>query len=73
MSVMATKEQLIEHISKAKTKLAEATGKAENPRHDLDVRQQKKKMKRLTRKVAKIDYRIKKAEEKKKGKKEDAG
>ncbi len=51
---MATKEQIAKHIDKSKEKLAEAKKNAGENKYDLAVRKQKKKTKRLTRKVAKI-------------------
>ncbi len=65
---MATLEQLKTHISTTQTKLEEAQKKAGDAKYDPDVRQIKKKYKRLTRKVGKIVYmeKTKKAQGKKK-------
>ncbi len=68
---MATLEQLKTHISTTQTKLEEAQKKAGGAKYDLDVRQIKKKYKRLTRKAGKIVYMEKKKEEK--GKKKKGG
>ncbi|MGP0566522.1 MULTISPECIES: hypothetical protein [unclassified Nitrospina] len=67
---MATKEQLKGHIDKAKSAKEEAKKKAGDNKYDSNLRQSKKKFKRLTRKVAKIDYREKMLAEKGKKKKE---
>ncbi len=66
---MPTLEKLKELIPTAKKKVAEAAKKASDPKNDLEVRNKKKKLKRLTRKAAKIVYMEKKKEEKKKKKK----
>lgn len=66
---MATKEQLKGHIEKAKTKKDEAVKKAGDNKYDTDLRASKKKVKRLTRKSAKIDYKEKMLAEKGKKKK----
>ncbi len=66
---MATLEKIREHIATSKSKVAEEIKKAEAPENSLDVRRQKKKLKRLTRKASKMVYFEKKAEEKKKSKK----
>ncbi len=68
---MATLEQLKTHISTTQTKLEEAQKKAGDAKYDPDVRQIKKKYKRLTRKVGKIVYMEKKKKEK--GKKKKGG
>ncbi len=68
---MATLEQLKTHISTTHTKLEEAQKKAGDAKYDPDVRQIKKKYKRLTRKVGKIVYMEKKKKEK--GKKKKGG
>lgn len=67
---MATLAQLQDHIKKAKSNLAETEKKSENPKNDLDVRKKSKKVKRLSRKAAKIVFKEKMAAEKKKSKKE---
>ncbi len=66
---MPTLEKLKELIPTAKKKVDEAAKKASDPKNDLEVRNKKKKLKRLTRKAAKIVYMEKKKEEKKKKKK----
>ena len=66
---MPTLEKLKELIPTAKKKVADATQKASDPKNDLEVRNKKKKLKRLTRKAAKIVYKEKKKEENKKKKK----
>jgi len=66
---MVTLEKLKEHITKAKSQLAEEVKKTENPALSLDVRKKKKKVRRLTRKAGKMIYTAKKAEDKKKSKK----
>lgn len=68
---MATLEQLKTHISTTQTKLEEAQKKAGDAKYDPDVRQIKKKYKRLTRKAGKIVYMEKKKKEK--GKKKKGG
>ncbi|MFQ5449394.1 MAG: hypothetical protein ACE5E9_02130 [Nitrospinaceae bacterium] len=67
---MATLEQLKKHIAKSKNDLTENIKKAEDPGKCVEVRKIKKRVKRLTRKVAKIAYFEKKAEERKKSKKD---
>ena len=67
---MATVDQLKAHIEKAKTEYSDAIKKVENPKNDLTSRKKQKKVKRLGRKVAKINAKEKMAEEKKKPKKE---
>ena len=67
---MVSQEQMAGHIKKAKDKLAEANKKVEDPKKDSNVRGLRKKVKRLIRKTAKMEYLKKKAEEKKKSKKE---
>ena len=67
---MVTLDQLKTHIEKAKTEFSETAKKAEDPRNDLAARQKLKKVKRLERKVAKMNATTKMAEEKKKPKKE---
>ena len=66
---MATAAKLKEHISKAKKELSEASKKADDQKNNLAVRMKKKKLKRLSRKVAGIAYNEKMAEDKKKKKK----
>ncbi|TDJ60849.1 MAG: hypothetical protein E2O41_01570 [Nitrospina sp.] len=66
---MPTLEKLKELIPTARKKVDEAAKKASDPKNDLEVRSKKKKLKRLTRKAAKIVYMAKKKEEKKKKKK----
>ena len=68
---MATLEQLKTHIAATKPKLEEARKKAGDAKYDSDVRNIKKKYKRLTRKAGKIVYMEKKKEEK--GKKKKGG
>ncbi len=68
---MVTLEQLKTHISTIKPKLEEAQKKAGDAKYDPDVRQIKKKYKRLTRKAGKIVYMEKKKKEK--GKKKKGG
>ena len=67
---MVTQEKLQEYITKARITAAEAGQKAGDNKYDLDARKAKKKLRRLTRKNAKIEYAKKKAAEKgnKKGK-----
>ena len=67
---MATLDQLKTHIEKAKIEFSDAVKKAEDKKNDLTARQKRKKVKRLERKVAKINATEKMAEEKKKPKKE---
>ncbi|MFQ5674188.1 MAG: hypothetical protein ACE5G9_13985 [Nitrospinales bacterium] len=67
---MVTQEQMAGHIKKAKDKLAKATEKAEDPKKDTNIRALRKKVKRLVRKTAKMEYAKKKAAEKQKSKKE---
>ncbi len=67
---MANLEGLKKHIAKAKTKLEEEVKKAEDPKNNPAVREKRKKVKRLSRKVGKIIYFEKKAAEKKKSRKE---
>jgi len=61
--------KLREHIEKAKSELAEEIKKADNSKDNLDVRKRKKKVKRLSRKVAGIAYDEKMAADKMKKKK----
>lgn len=67
---MVTLDKLPAHIKTAKKKMTEAAKKAEDPEKNPGVRALKKKVKRLVRKAAKIEYAVKKAEDKKKPKKE---
>lgn len=67
---MVTQEQMAGHIKKAKDKLADAAKKAEDPKKDTNIRTLRKKVKRLVRKTAKMEYAKKKAAEKQKSKKE---
>lgn len=68
---MVTLDKLPSHIKTAKAKLDEAAKKAGDSKNDLTVRALKKKVKRLVRKSAKMQYVIKKAEEKKQPKKKE--
>jgi hypothetical protein len=70
---MADAAKLKEHISKAKTELADEIKKAGDPKDNLDVRKRKKKVKRLTRKVASIAYDEKMATDKMKKKEKGGG
>ncbi|MFQ5715623.1 MAG: hypothetical protein ACE5GQ_00820 [Nitrospinales bacterium] len=67
---MVTLDKLPAHIKTARKKMAEAAKKVEDPEKNPDVRALKKKVKRLVRKAAKMEYAVKKAEENKKSKKE---
>ena len=69
---MADAAKLKEHIAKAQTELADEIKKADNPKDNLDVRKRKKKVKRLSRKIASIAYDEKMAADKMK-KKEKGG
>lgn len=67
---MATLATLKDTIKKAKADLAEANKKSDSDKAYLDIRKKKKKVKRLTRKSAKLVFKEKMVEEKKKPKKE---
>lgn len=67
---MATIESLTAHITKAKKNLQAEITKTDDPKYNLDVRERRKKVKRLTRKSSKLTATVKMAEEKKKPKKE---
>jgi len=67
---MVTLDQLKGHIDKAQTKAGEAVKKAGDSKYDLEARKARKKLKRLTRKAAKMVYFEKNTELKKKSKKE---
>ena len=66
---MVTLEQLKVHISKAREKTAEAEKQAGDNKYHPELRQARKKLKRLTRKAAKILYMEKKKAEKQQKKK----
>lgn len=66
---MADAAKLKEHISKAKTELADEIKKADNPKDSADVKKRRKKVKRLTRRIASIAYDEKMAADKMKNKK----
>lgn len=66
---MADAAKLKKHIEKAKSELADEIKKADNPKDSADVKKRKKKVKRLSRKVAGITYNEKMAADKMKKKK----
>tara|TARA_B100000686_G_scaffold207486_1_gene214418 strand:- start:1272 stop:1481 length:210 start_codon:yes stop_codon:yes gene_type:complete len=68
---MVTQEKLQEHITKAKVASIDAEKKSGDNKYDLEARKARKKLRRLTRKNAKIDYAKKKSMEKGKKKKND--
>jgi uncharacterized membrane-anchored protein YhcB (DUF1043 family) len=61
---MADVAKLKEHIAKAKSELADEIKKADNPKDSADVKKRKKKVKRLTRRIASIAYDEKMASDK---------
>ena len=70
---MATLEQLKGHIDKTKSQVDEAVKSAGDNKYDANVRNTKKKFKRLSRKAGKIVYMEKMKAEKSKKKKEGGG
>ncbi len=66
---MVTLDKLQEHITKSKTKVTEAAKKAAGQATDPELRKEKKKFRRLTRKAGKMAYAAKMAEARKKPKK----
>ena len=67
---MATLEQVQTHIKKAQSVFDGSAKKADDPKDNPEVRQKKKKLKRLQRKASKMVATAQMVEEKKKPKKE---